>query len=148
MNDYITIFFITLLIILTYRVADHISENKNKDKKETKSDIDLSQYVFDKDEPQLYTNVLRLVDSFIDEALETYLKIQAYPPDHYITSEEAKTISSYVLASVAKNMTPSVVNIISSVYVINSDQDLTDFLKLRIKLRIVDVMVNVNIPTD
>lgn len=126
------------------------TKNKKKeDKKETKSD-ELVQYLFSLKEGDIgiYQSILNLIDEFIDEALNTYFKLEVMEEYHYITKEESANISKYILASISKNMTPSVIHSLGLVYNINTDEELTKFLKLRIKLRMIDLIVNVNKPIE
>lgn len=136
-------------------VNDFINPNKakKKDENKNKKEIDsneLTQYLFSfaGEGKNLYETVLDLVDSFIDSALSNYFKLEAPEDDHYINREEVAEINKYLLASVSKNMTPDVIHIISLVYNIKTDEELTKFLKLRIKLRMIDVIVNVNKPIE
>ena len=135
---------IAVIIDSSFLLGRHQTSKKEKEDKKENYDNELVQYVFSAESAGIYTFVLNMVDNFIEEALQTYFKIQAYKEDHYINSEETKEMNSYLLASVANNMTPSVRHVISLVYNIRTDEELTNFLKLRIKLRMIEVLVNVN----
>lgn len=142
-----------LLIVLLHSIGifriRNTENKKEEDKKETKAD-ELVQYLFTLKEGDvgIYRSVLNLIDDFIDEALNTYFKLEALEEDHYITREESANISKYILASISKNMTPSVIYSLGLVYNVNTDEELTKFLKLRIKLRMIDLIVNVNKPIE
>lgn len=144
---------LSLNILFLYNII-LLPHRKNKKEEEVKKEInvtELSQYVFvpnGEDGVVIYRSVLNMIDNFIDEALNTYFKLEAPEEDHYITREESTNISKYLLASVSKNMTPSVIHTLSLVYNINTDEELTKFLKLRIKLRMIDLIVNVNRPIE
>lgn len=126
-----------------------IGKKREENKKETKTD-ELVQYLFSIKEGDvgIYRSILNLIDEFIDEALNTYFKLEAMEEDHYITREESTNISKYILASISKNMTPNIIHSLKLVYNVNTDEELTKFLKLRIKLRMIDLIVNVNKPIE
>jgi hypothetical protein len=85
------------------------------------------------------------IDQFIENAANMYTLLKlSQDPNHYITEDMQKEMSSYILGSVKKNMTEDILSLISMIYVINSPEDIDDYLNIRIKLYILSFMVNYN----
>lgn len=143
------IFLSTTVCAIAY-IAIRVSFLNNKEINDSSVGLDLSKYLFTQtpeDKGSLYDKVLNLIDSFILEAVDVYFRLNSdMEEEHYIDSTESKELTNYVLASVMKNMTPEVKKIIASVYNYKDDKELFDFIKLRVKLQILTVMINVNKP--
>ena len=143
------IFLSTTVCAIAY-IAIRVSFLNNKETNDSSVGLDLSKYLFTQtpeDKGSLYDKVLNLIDSFILEAVDVYFRLNSdMEEEHYIDSTESKELTNYVLASVMKNMTPEVKKIIASVYNYKDDKELFDFIKLRVKLQILTVMINVNKP--
>lgn len=95
-----------------------------------------------------YTEVNALIDAFIKDAIELYRILNVVVEETYLTKDKLKEMEGYVYQTVKRKMTKDVVDIISLFYVVESEKDIDDIIKLRIKLHLIQNAVEQNKPID
>jgi hypothetical protein len=89
-----------------------------------------------------------VLDSLISNSAKTYmiLNVTIEGKEKYITTEESEEMIAYIKASVLKNMTRDVRDLLGMIYKVDTDKDLNNLLSLKIKLYVLATMVNNNVP--
>ena len=97
-----------------------------------------------------FKKVVEMFDSFISLAGENYLVfVLSSNSNHYLTEKETEQMMSYIFGMVKKNITDEVKDVLSTIYNINSDEDIDEFLNIRIKLYIIGFIKQYNaMPTE
>jgi len=115
-------------------------DERNKD---TSIDIDKIKMVMEKDS---LDNVHVLLDTIISDAIGMYNILNGVTDETYYTEEMNNEMSVYVFGMTKKKMTKPVRDDLGLFYEINSDKDLDDIIKLRIKLHLINVISQQNKP--
>lgn len=141
----ISIILILLMLLFCYISYSIYKENKkieNKDTKDSSKEIDI---ILQSDD--IVNKVNKLIDDLIENASNIYtiLTIDSSDDGKYINSTASDQMAEYIFQTIKKNMTFSIFNTIKLVYVINDEKDLDDLLKLRIKLFMINIIINNNI---
>lgn len=141
----ISIILISLTLLLCYVSYSIYKENKkivNKDTKDSSKEIDI---ILQSDD--IVDKVNKLIDDLIENASNIYtiLTIDSSDDGKYINSTASDLMAEYIFQTIKKNMTFSIFNTIKLVYVINDEKDLDNLLKLRIKLFMINIIINNNI---
>lgn len=141
----ISIILISLTLLLCYVSYSIYKENKkieNKDTKDSSKEIDI---ILQSDD--IVNKVNKLIDDLIENASNIYtiLTIDSSDDGKYINSTASDLMAEYIFQTIKKNMTFSIFNTIKLVYVINDEKDLDNLLKLRIKLFMINIIINNNI---
>ena len=95
-----------------------------------------------------YTDVNALIDAFIKDAIELYRILNVVVEETYLTKDKIKEMEGYVYQTVKRKMTKDIVDLISLFYVIESEKDIDDIIRLRIKLHLIQNAVEQNKPID
>lgn len=97
-----------------------------------------------------YQKVIALIDSFINTAGENYLVFAlSSNSNHYLTEKETEQMMNYIFGMVKKNITQEVKDAISTVYNIESEDNIDELLNIRIKLYIIGFITQYNaMPTE
>lgn len=92
--------------------------------------------------------IVAVLDTLISNSAKTYmiLNVTIEGKEKYITIEESEEMVAYIKASVLKNMTRDVRDLLGMIYKVDTDKDLNDLLTLKIKLYVLATMVNNNVP--
>ncbi len=141
----ISIILILLMLLLCYISYSIYKKNKkieNKDTKDSSKEIDI---ILQSDD--IVNKVNKLIDDLIENASNIYtiLTIDSSDDGKYINSTASDLMAEYIFQTIKKNMTFSIFNTIKLVYVINDEKDLDNLLKLRIKLFMINIIINNNI---
>ena len=141
----ICIVLMLLPLLLCYTFYDINKKNKkieNKDIKDPSKEIDI---ILQSDD--IVNKVNKLIDDLIINASNIYtiLTIDSSDDGKYINSSVSDQMAEYIFQTIKKNMTFSIFNTIKLVYVINDEKDLDNLLKLRIKLYMINIIINNNI---
>ena len=115
------------------------------EEKDTSVDVDKLKMVMEKE--SLY-NVNVLLDTIISDAIDMYNILNGVTDETYYTEEMNNEMSVYVFGMTKKKMTKPVRDAIGLFYTINSEKDLDDIIKLRIKLHLIDVISQQNKPIE
>lgn len=116
-----------------------------------KNDIDESQsqeidILMQDDSVDKINNIL---DTHIKNAGNNYISLTLnYSDELYITEAIEHEMSTYIFQSVKKNITPALIKTLSLIYIINSEDQLDELLKFRIKLYLITEIVRLNQDTD
>lgn len=95
-----------------------------------------------KDSVEKINNIL---DTHIRNASNNYMSLTVnYNNDIYITDAIQKEMSEYIFLSVKKNMTKTMIDTLSLIYVINAEEDINEILRFRIKLFMITEIVKTN----
>ena len=89
-------------------------------------------------------SVNNMLDNIIKNIIELYLIFNNVSEENYINSETAKELEDYTFGMVKKKLTDSVRDTIGLVYDISTEEKLNSVIKLRIKLHIINFMVEQN----
>lgn len=140
-----------IIIIILLSLSLIIETIKIIPKKETnviKSNIDteLIKYVLDED--NILDKINNLIDTMIKDAIELYSIFNTFNEETYINNEMAEELSNYCLGMVKNKLTDTMKNTIGIVYDISTEKKLDDVIKLRIKLHIINYMVEQNQPIE
>lgn len=140
-----------VIIIILLSLSLIIETIKIIPKKETnviKSNIDteLIKYVLDED--NILDKINNLIDTMIKDAIELYSIFNIFNEETYINNEMAEELSNYCLGMVKNKLTDTMKNTIGIVYDISTEKKLDDVIKLRIKLHIINYMVEQNQPIE
>ena len=115
-------------------------DERNKD---NSIDIDKIKMVMEKDS---LDNVHVLLDTIISDAIGMYNILNGVTDETYYTEEMNNEMSVYVFGMTKKKMTKPVRDALGLFYEINTDKDLDDIIKLRIKLHLINVISQQNKP--
>lgn len=113
----------------------------NKQKRNT----EVMNIILEKDS---YTDVNALIDAFIKDAIELYRILNVVVEETYLTKDKIKEMEGYVYQTVKRKMTKDIVDLISLFYVVESEKDIDDIIRLRIKLHLIQNAVEQNKPID
>jgi len=145
------IFIILFSLLVLFIIFKSIEFNKLK--KETKLhwatsskkeyNERLVELILSSDNINLVDSVNRLIDNLIKEAGNLYMIFNInHDKDKYITEKETEIITKYIYGMVMKNMTKDIRHIISLVYNIDTEDQLKEIINLRIKLYMINLLVN------
>lgn len=143
-----------LLIIIGFLLATLIFSTvfygritPRKEEKEihmrTESDVLLYRTLMRKNAVEDINSVL---DSFISDAADNYLALTVSFMDNkvYITEKIQKEMTDYIFGMVKRNMTDTIRNLLGLIYIIDTEEKLDELLQFRIKLYMINIMVNLN----
>lgn len=116
-----------------------------EDAKDTSVDVDKLRIVMEKDS---LNNVNILLDTIIKDAIDMYNILNGVTDETYYTEEMNNEMSVYVFGMTKKKMTKPVRDAIGLFYTINTEKDLDEVIKLRIKLHLIDVISQQNRPIE
>ena len=136
------IMILLFIIVSTFWYFRGVSEGK---KETEKRNTEVMNIVLKKDS---YTEVNALIDAFIKDAIELYRILNVVVEETYLTKDKLKEMEGYVYQTVKRKMTKDVVDIISLFYVVESEKDIDDIIRLRIKLHLIQNAVEQNKPID
>lgn len=148
MNSYnITIIILLSLILIVFIIwviADLATKLDNIDVNElSNQEIDI---LIQDDSIDKINNIL---DTHIKNAGSNYISLTInYSEDIYITEALGEEMSEYIFQSVKKNMTPATIKLLSLIYTIDSEEQLDEILKFRIKLFMITEIVRLNQDVD
>ncbi len=146
MNNIILIIYLVVVTIFAIGVTIYAILESKKENNEENINVDLLNILLTSDSASKIDTVL---DQFIISAGDNYTLFKlSQNPNHYITEEIQKEMIMYIFASVKKNMTREMRTLIGLIHVINSEKDLDDLLNLRIKMYVLNFMVDYNQPLD
>ena len=145
-NVFLLVFWSIILFCAVIRTAYSVKSFYKKDPKLTQEsiDTDLARMMLDEN---FVTKVNLLIDSIIKEHAEVYqvmvLSINEEGAQ-YITTEQQDEMQKYVLHMVMKNISPELRSIIKLVYNIDDAKDLRDMISIRVKLYLINFIVEYN----
>lgn len=136
-----------VLIMIIIGILLKLINIKENDKKEKSISIDTLKLMIENDEFTIVEKVDSLVDRIIKNNIDTYMIMNVnFNNEKYINSKEADEMTEYIKSMTKLNMTPEIIELIKLVRVINSENDLDDYLDLKIKIHVISIIVNVNKP--
>ena len=122
------------------KTTDRIS--KERDNQKSQIDVDLLNALLS---DKTVENIDTMVDGFISNAGDMYTLLKlSQNQTHYISEEIKNEMTSYIFGTVKKNMTPTVRQIIGLIHNVDNEEDLDKYLDLRIKMYVLNYMVNYN----
>lgn len=92
--------------------------------------------------------ILEMCDDFILEAVKDYLFLQGYDKEDYFNATYTKELEEYVTAYVDKFMSKSLRNVIGLYFNTETNDVYKQFIALRIKIVLIEVVSKNNIPLD
>lgn len=98
-------------------------------------------------EDDIIDKVDNIIDTNIRMASDNYLDLTfgfRNINDSYLTEEMQNEMTEYIYQSVQKNMTKDVVALISLVHKINSEEELEELLRFRIKMFMISLLIKTN----
>lgn len=129
---------VSLYIILTYKKNPKIQKIKEP------IDTNLVSLML---EDNFVSKVNLLIDSIIKEHAEVYqVMILSTSEDkaQYITTEQQDEMQKYVLHMTLKNLSPEIRSIMKLVYNIDDPKDLRDVVSMRVKLYLINFIIEYN----
>lgn len=159
--DYKLIIFVAIIAvtIILFILEYNLKYKKEKEKEDLpfvaikKKNIELintmlAEGYFDK--------VNALIDSFISVAGDNYTVFAlSSNSNHYLTESDQETMTKYIYGNVKRNITPEVKDVISTVYIIDDEEEdnehnkLNQLINVRIKLYMINFIRNFNsLPED
>lgn len=137
---------LVLIMIIIGKLLKLINIKENN-KKEKSISTDTLKLMIENDEFTIIEKVDSLVDKIIKNNIDTYMIMNVnFNSEKYINSKEADEMTEYIKSMTKLNMTPEIIELIKLVRVINSENDLDDYLDLKIKIHVISIIVNVNKP--
>ena len=145
-NDIIGIvclcFIFILGVLLVYKELSF--NNHEKSKKENQN----HKFDIEKIKILLEDNSIEKIDNFINNiiknAIDTYILLNVVDKSHYINSKEADIISNYVYATIKNTITDDEKDAIGLFYNISTEEKFDNFIKLKIKISIIALLVQNN----
>ena len=142
---------ITLVVLLTLIIIElganiYFLTNKKPKNVEVKRSIDVNVcnlLMQDK----IVDKINNVIDSMIKDQAEVYQLMVLSTNEllaQYINSEEQDKMQHYLIYVVKKHISPEVKDLLSLVYNINTDKDLEDLISLRVKLYLINFVVEYN----
>jgi uncharacterized membrane protein required for colicin V production len=133
--------------MLLFLIGDAIYKGKNKPTEVTPLP-DNTEHLKMLLEDKSIEKINAVLDNLISTSAKTYmiLNVTIEGKEKYITTEESEEMMTYIKASVLKNMTRDVRDLLGMIYKVDTDKDLNDLLTLKIKLYVLATMVNNNVP--
>lgn len=130
--------FILMVILIDSKL------NKPEPRKEQLS-VDVLKLVIQNDS---FDNVNKMLDTIIKDAIEMYTILNGVEQDTYITNEMTNEMYDYVFGMTYKKMTPAVRSALGLFYNIDQEDELTNLLRLRIKLHLINEIYQQNLPIE
>lgn len=136
-----------VLIMIIIGILLKLINIKENNKKEKSISTYTLKLMIENDEFTIVEKVDSLVDRIIKNNIDTYMIMNVnFNSEKYINSKEADEMTEYIKSMTKLNMTPEIIELIKLVRVINSENDLDDYLDLKIKIHVISIIVNVNKP--
>ena len=135
------------LVNLKYlsEIINKVEAKKNK----SNNDVDVlekSKVLLEDDAIKKINNIL---DEFIKDASIIYLMfVRGSNKEYYLNESEQTKLAEYIFLSVKRKMTVEIRMLLGIINVIESEKDLDDIIKLKIKIHILDLAVEINQPID
>lgn len=88
-----------------------------------------------------------IIDTNIQNAADHYMDLTFMyrkPDDIYITEDMEKEMSEYIFQSVKKDITKPVFELLSLIHCLNTEDDIDELLRFRIKLFMISLLVKTN----
>lgn len=139
-NYVMIIIAIALMFIMTVILID--TKSNPTVKKESVS-VDILKLIIQKDS---FDNVNAMLDTIIKDGIEMYTILNGVEQETYITADMSNEMYDYVFGMSYKKMTPAVRSALGLFYNIDSDNDLIELLRLRIKLHLINEIYQQNLP--
>lgn len=142
--NFLMVFFVGIILLLC--IIFLLSYLFSKETTEYIPNIDDSKsnmkLLLKKDSVERINNIL---DTHIRNASNNYMSLTvSYTNEIYITDAMQKEMSEYIFQTVKKNMTQTMIDALSLIYVINTEEDLNEILIFRIKLFMITEIVKTN----
>lgn len=140
-----------LEIVLLPFIYDFRFNKKRKNAKKKKVIVDKKQnnekIKILLSEKNIIEKINEIIDSLISNASSNYkiLTIKDDKTEGYITPDMEKEMSDYIFQTVKNNMTEDIKDIISLIYVIDTEKKLDSLLLLRIKFYMINQIISNNI---
>lgn len=135
--------FVCLVTIIMSIVVIMITTKKDKSEmiKEKKYDVDLIKLMLT---DNIVDNVNNMLDNIIKEAINLYLIFNSINEETYINNDIAKELEDYTFGMVKNKLTPTVKDTLGLIYDISTKEKLDSVIKLRIKIHVINFMVEQN----
>ena len=126
-----------------------IKEDKSKDKDLFDFDDDLNVVTTDDIKLVLgekyVDKVNALIDDIITHASTYYQILQLTKTEYqYINEAETEKMTKYIYATTMNSMTPAVISTIRTIYRVDTQKELEDFVMLRVKMFMINFRTNFN----
>ena len=128
---------ISTIVLVNYKKTEVVLKNIEP------ASIDTIKLVLEKNS---FDNVNILIDTIIKDAIDMYNILNGVNDETYINTKMTEEMASYVYGMTVKKMTPAVKGAIGLFYKIDTDDELEDLLKLRIKLHLINEIYQQNLP--
>ncbi len=128
---------ISTIVLVNYKKTEVVL------KKIEPASLDTIKLVLEKNS---FDNVNILIDTIIKDAIDMYNILNGVSDETYINTKMTEEMASYVYGMTVKKMTPAVKGAIGLFYKIDTEDELEDLLKLRIKLHLINEIYQQNLP--
>lgn len=138
---YLFVSIVTIIMCIVTIVITTTKKEKIDNRKEKIYDVELIKLMLT---DNIDNSVNNMLDNIIKNIIDLYLIFNNVSEENYINSETAKELEDYTFGMVKKKLTDSARNTIGLVYDISTEEKLNSVIKLRIKLHIINFMVEQN----
>lgn len=149
MNDIIYFSILTVGIIICMYLVSPFSSKKsikssNKKIEEHKKDTEIIKILLN--DPDAYDKYNKLLDTLIRDAINMYKIMTVTTEETYFTKNNIKELETYVLLTLQNKMSKDIVDLIKIFNVIEKEEDLKKVLEQRVKLHLINNVINQNKP--
>ena len=138
---YLFVSIVTIIMCIVTIVITTTKKEKIDNRKEKIYDVELIKLMLT---DNIDNSVNNMLDNIIKNIIDLYLIFNNVSEENYINSEIAKELEDYTFGMIKKKLTDSVRDTIGLVYDISTEEKLNSVIKLRIKLHIINFMVEQN----
>ena len=136
-----------LIYIVSTRIFDYFLFRESKKEKNINPPINVTstekiKLLLEKDSVE---NINNIIDSLIKQAIDRYMILNVnFNKEAYLNEDAINELSLYAFGTVKDNMTPTVKELIGLIYDISTDEKMDEFIKLRIKIYVLAIVVKTN----
>ena len=142
----IFIFHIVILVVILFSITAIVItlSNKNELMPTTKME-DVEKIKILLSSKDTVENIDVIIDNIIKTAADRYMIFNVnYDPDSYLTKENSEEMALYVFGSVKMDLTDTMKATIGLVHNIDTEEKLDDFLRLRVKMYVLALLIKTN----
>lgn len=142
----IFIFHIVIVVVILFSITAIVItlSNKNELMPITKME-DVEKIKILLSSKDTVENIDVIIDNIIKTAADRYMIFNVnYDPDSYLTKENSEEMALYVFGSVKMDLTDTMKSTIGLVHNIDTEEKLDDFLKLRVKMYVLALLIKTN----
>lgn len=143
MTSIIIIFLLILIVaLLTSNFVLSFLKHNSKKNQEDNVDIERVKILL---EDNIVEKIDGIIDTYINQAADNFQIFNISPTNvEYTNSEQSDKMSAYIEGMVLKNMTPEVISLLSLTHNINTPDALKEFLRLKIRIYMINFLVQTN----